>query len=274
MTIEAVAGIAFEVVLSPYVPGRAAALRIEVFDPTDGTVLIASSASGITEPIAETYRADRTVTLEGAGRIVRWRDTTGGGAGEIVGEDVLDVAAAPPVVSPATPPATAPGGGVTLELVAVRQATASLMAYRLRIGGFTSGRGGAETEDFTTTTTPTLARANEVVTRNAALVSDDFPAANVGDEPELRTIAALRSAIELEASAPNMDPERIRVWREQLREYVQRVSGGSGGDEGAPGPGEPGFRVLAPVWYFGPREADRAPGSEVAWDPSRTRRRW
>ena len=146
------------------------------------------------------------------------------------------------------------------------------MAYRLRVGGFTSGRGGAPETDFTDDTTPTLADAQEVAERNASLVADDFPSAIAGDEPELRTIAALRAAIELESGTPNMDPERIRVWREQLREYVERAGAGDGGD-GEPGPGEPGFRVLAPVWYFGPRDAERAPGSEIAWDPTRTRRR-
>lgn len=165
------------------------------------------------------------------------------------------------------------GDGLPLDPELVRIAVASLMAYRLRVGGFASGRGGATQLDFDTETTPTLADAQEVSERNAALVADDFPSATDGDEPELRTIAALRTAIELESGTPNMDPERIRVWRDQLREYVDRVGDGTGG-EGEPGPGEPGFRVLAPVWCFGPREADRAPGSEIAWEPRRTRRAW
>jgi hypothetical protein len=138
------------------------------------------------------------------------------------------------------------------------------MAYRLRVGGFVQGQGGAEVPDFTAATTPSLTRATEVTARNAALVSDDFPGADAGDEPELRTIAALRSAIELEASAPSMDPERIRVWRDQLRESVERAGAASGGAGGEPGPGEPGYRVLAAVWSFGPAEGERVPGAEVA----------
>jgi hypothetical protein len=162
---------------------------------------------------------------------------------------------------------------VELDPEAVRTSVASLMAYRLRVGGFASGRGGAAATDFAADTTPTLDDAREVAERNARLVGDDFPSAVAGDEPELRTIAALRSAIELESGTPNMDAERIRVWREQLREYVERAGDSGGSGDGAPGPGEPGFRVLAPVWDFGPREVDRAPGSEIPWDQPR-RRRW
>lgn len=151
---------------------------------------------------------------------------------------------------------------ITLDPEAVRKATAALMGYRLRTGGFVAGRGGVELEDFTAETTPTLARADAVTTRNAALVSDDFPGAEPGDEPELETIAALRSAIELEASVDNMDAERIRVWREQLREYVKRAIDSTGGAGGAEG--EPGSRVLAALWSFGPVEGVRAPGAEIA----------
>jgi hypothetical protein len=94
-TIEAVAGVAFETVLSPYITGRAATLTIEVFDPSDGAVLNAASGVGIVETATETYRAERAVVTAGDGRIVRWRDTTDGAPGEIVGEDIVDVAAAP-----------------------------------------------------------------------------------------------------------------------------------------------------------------------------------
>lgn len=152
------------------------------------------------------------------------------------------------------------------------------MAYRLKVGGFGVGRGGQEAPDFTAETTPNLTRATEVTQRNAALVSDDFPAAEAGDEPELRTIAALRSAIELETSAPNFDADRVREWRTQLREHVE-TAGGAGD---APGPGEPGARVLEPVWGFGPSgdgvtvydAAAYAEGSEVPLYTSRRRRVW
>jgi hypothetical protein len=151
----------------------------------------------------------------------------------------------------------ASGVAVTLDPDTVRLSTASLMAYRLRAAGFAAGRGGLEEPDFTTGTVPTLARADEVAARNAGLVSNDFPRADDDDEPELRTIAALRSAIQLEASAPNMDPERIRVWRDELRESVGRVGSGAGGD-GAASAGDP----LEAVWNFG-GTCEHTPGSEL-----------
>lgn len=151
---------------------------------------------------------------------------------------------------------------ITLDPAAVRKATAALMGYRLRASGFAAGRGGVETTDFTANTTPPVDRADAVATRNAALVSDDFAGAEPGDEPELETIAALRTAIELEASAPSMDAERIRVWRDQLREYVKRAIDATGSAGGAEG--EPGSRVLAAVWDFGGSEVARVPGAEVA----------
>ena len=92
--IEAVVGVPFEAVLSAYVTGRATGLTIEVFDPTDGAVLSVASGTGISETAPETYRALRTVASPGDGRIVRWRDTTDGMPGDIIGEDILDVAAA------------------------------------------------------------------------------------------------------------------------------------------------------------------------------------
>jgi hypothetical protein len=166
---------------------------------------------------------------------------------------------------------------IVLEAGAVRQATAALMAFRLRERGFTAGQGGDREADFTEQTTPTLTHATEVTTRNAALVSDDFPTADASDEPELRTIAALRSAIELEASAPTMDPERIRAWRDQLREHVSRVAERSSSSAGGDDAGE-GSRVLAPVWDFGDGVGGvtvyDVDGAEMPRDTSRRRLRW
>lgn len=146
------------------------------------------------------------------------------------------------------------------------------MAYRLRVAGFTAGRGGEQQSDFTEGTTPSLARAVLVTTRNAESVSDDFPHADESDDAELLTIAALLSAIELETSAPSYDADRVKEWRLQLREHVGAVGGGGGGD--APGPGEPGARVLAAVWGFGPAAPPRAEGSECARDVTRRRLVW
>lgn len=175
----------------------------------------------------------------------------------------------------------APRVAIDLSSDDVRAATAALMAFRLRSRSFAAGAGGEQQRDFDATTTPTLESAQEVTERNAALVSDDFPGAEVGDEAELRTIAALRSAIELEASVPAMDRDRILTWREQLREYVKRAIDSTGGG-GAGDP--PGTETLKAVWNFGPSCPPRAPGSEVPWppqnpavyeDPSRARRlRW
>lgn len=150
---------------------------------------------------------------------------------------------------------------IVLDPAEVRAEVAGLMEYRLRRGGFALGQGGEPLSDFDADTTPSGAKVDTVVARNAALVSDDFPGAEEGDRAELETIAALRSAIELEASAPTFDADRIRVWRDQLREYVTRAGDrtGSGGSEL-----EPGARVLAAVWSFGPSETVRAPGAEVA----------
>lgn len=147
---------------------------------------------------------------------------------------------------------------VTLDNDSVRAEVAVLMKYRLHAGGFTSGRGGAPLEDFTTTTTPTLADASRAVARIAGLVSDDFPTAVEGDTPELVTIAALRTAIELENAAPNVDRDRIKTWFDLLREYVGRFSDG-GSDDGE----DAGGRILSAVWDFGPRCDQHVPGSEL-----------
>jgi hypothetical protein len=151
---------------------------------------------------------------------------------------------------------------IALTAAEVRAEVAGLMEYRLRRGGFALGQGGAQLADFAADTTPSAAKVDVVVARNAALVSDDFPGAAEGDRAELVTIAALRSAIELEASAPSMDADRIRVWRDQLREYVTRA--GDRTSTGSSSEAEPGARVLAALWSFGPAETVRAPGAEVA----------
>lgn len=165
----------------------------------------------------------------------------------------------------------APAVAIELNAEDVRKETAALMAYRLKTGSFREGRGGAQQDDFTETTTPSLERARTITARNAEKVSDDFPAADESDDAELLTIAALLSAIELETSAPNYDADRVREWRLQLRESVAAVGGGDGG---APGPGEPGARVLQAVWGFGPTVPPRAEGAECAWVEPRRRLNW
>lgn len=155
---------------------------------------------------------------------------------------------------------------ITLAPNDVRLETAALMAFRLRVSEFTSmnGGGGTPVPDFSAQTIPTLARATTVTSRNARLVSADFPNASVGSSPlddtaELTTIAALRSAIELENSVENADHDRIREWREQLREYVATV-GGAGGDGGT----DEGKGQIAAAWSFGDR-GRHVEGSEHAW---------
>jgi hypothetical protein len=145
----------------------------------------------------------------------------------------------------------------------VLRSVESLMAYRLRASGFAEGRGGVQTQGFTESTTPTLSRATEVVERNTRVVGNDFPDASEEDEPELRTIAALRSAIELENSVETPNFDRIREWREQLREFVRRVADAGGGD----GPTQ---SALAPVWSF-PRPCP--PHVEGSEEPVLARRR-
>lgn len=153
---------------------------------------------------------------------------------------------------------------VQLDADLVRRSTASLMAYALKSQGFVAGQGGTPTVDFTQQTTPTLARASEVVERNSRLVTNDFPSAAGSDEPELRTIAALRSAIELENGTPSPDDVRIKNWREQLREYVGRFDS-SGGDGAETPPGG----ALAPAWSFGSGDRCHPPGSEMPY-PTKT----
>lgn len=132
-----------------------------------------------------------------------------------------------------------------------------LMAFRLRARGFSSGAGGVELDHFTEETTPKRSKARTVAIRKTAEVAREF-VPRPDTLADLTTIAALRAAIELEASCPNMDPERIKVWRDQLREYVKRAgeSGGNEGDDGTLG------RDMRPQWTFG-GECGRAPGSEL-----------
>lgn len=256
--IETRAGETFEAVLEGAPTGLTGTVAVRVV-ATPGGVIVARSAAGITEPAPGVYVAERTVpagTTDPSLLVVWDLGDPADPAGTFTEELRLSTLIAGPVTVGAD-------GGVVLDANAVRLSTARLMAFRLRQSGFAVGQGGLETTDFTPQTTPTLAAAIEVTERNAALVSDDFPGADASDEPELRTIAALRSAIELEASVPNMDRDRITTWREQLRESVGRVADGGSG-AGEPGPGEEGYRVLRAVWDFGGSTVARVPGAEVA----------
>jgi hypothetical protein len=153
---------------------------------------------------------------------------------------------------------------VDLDPDAVLDETAALMAYTLRSGGFARGQGGTDTGSFTASTTPTIERAQKVVQRHTRIVVADFPSATDAQADELTTVAALRSAIELENSTPQVDRDRILGWREQLREFVGRFSesGGSGS-----GGSEPGAE-LKPAWSFGDGDPCHTPGSELPY-PSR-----
>lgn len=158
--------------------------------------------------------------------------------------------------------------GVPAEVL---EAAEDLLAYRLRQSGFSSGQGGREVPHFTEVTTPTLARAQRVAVRKAGELAREF-VVDVADHDDLVTIAALRAAIELEASAPNMDPERIRTWRDQLREYIARAAAAGSASSGGGG-GVVGAAELPPVWGFGPRVPVRAEGAECPIVPDR-RLRW
>jgi len=253
--IETAAGQPFEAVLEGAPTGLMGTVAVRVVSTPAGAVIVPRSTAGITEAAPGVYVVELEVPTNTAdpSLLIVWDLGDPADPAETFTEELrLTGIVAAPVV-------TGPDGGVVLDATAVRLETAGLMAFRLRQSGFVAGQGGAETTDFTAATTPNLVTAQRVTERNAALVSDDFPGADAGDEPELRTIAALRSAIELEASAPTMDEARIRAWRDQLREYVKRVTD-TGGD--GPAPGEPGARVLDPVWSFGPAEDVRVEGSE------------
>jgi hypothetical protein len=157
---------------------------------------------------------------------------------------------------------------VTIDADEVLTETAALMEYALRVNGFKSGAGGVDPGTFTDETTPKLERAVAVTRRHARIVMSDFASAGEDKVEELVTIAALRSAIELENSTPNVDDTRIENWRDDLREYTGRFS-----DAGGDGEGGGDVAPLLAVWSFLGRERCHTPGSELPYpDPSRRRR--
>lgn len=176
-----------------------------------------------------------------------------------------------------SPPST-PTEVTTPSATDVLAAVEETMAYRLRASGFGQGGGGREVQHFTDTTTPTRARAESVSARKAAEVARDFDV-SASELADLVTIAALRAAIELEASAPNMDEARIRTWRDQLREYVTKATvRGDAADEASDG-----AQAMGAKWGFGPGpnpgpavyDAEAyVEGAEVPLEPLRRRRMW
>lgn len=165
-----------------------------------------------------------------------------------------------------------PGLLITAGLTSedVLNAVESLMAFRLRAGGFAAGRGGTRVEHFTDTTTPTRARAVEVTQRKAEQVVREYPSADPEDAAQLVQVAALRAAIELESSSENFDADRVKTWRDMLRDEVGLLNErlgepGSNPDEGA--------RGMDARWDFGPRRHAHVEGAEEPLVTSR-RRRW
>ena len=103
--IQATAGSAFEALLVGAPEGIAAALTVEVYDPSDGDTILAASGAGITEPRDGSYRAVRTVEEPGT-LMVRWARTD---TPEVLADEEL-------VVHPVgTILGGAPAGGLTVE---------------------------------------------------------------------------------------------------------------------------------------------------------------
>lgn len=255
----------FDAVLEGAPEGLVGTVAVRVVATPAGDVIVPRTTGGIVETVPGVYVASITVPADVAdpSLLVVWDLGDPDDSATTYTEALYLTSILGPVVQ-------YDGGGIALDATAVVASTASLLRWRLRQRGFGEGRGGEEVPTFTTGTTPSVTTATEVVQRNSALVSDDFPHADASDEPELRTIAALRSAIELELGVDQPDFERVREWRNELREHVSRVaeSAESAEDEAA------GARALDAQWGFGPVVDEPVMGAEEPLDYSRRRLRW
>jgi hypothetical protein len=169
----------------------------------------------------------------------------------------------------------------TVTFAAVMAAVETMMRPRLKVGNFSEGGGGVLVDHFQDdpATRPTLATATEAVARHTAEADTDYSGAEGEDAPAIVTVAALRTAIELESTHY---PEQVaaerspaRFWLELLTRYEDRLAARESENEGDVGPdgGGPG---LDAVWNFGPRCDPRAPGSEapIPLAGTRCRRVW
>jgi hypothetical protein len=168
-----------------------------------------------------------------------------------------------------------------VTFAAVMAAVESMMKPRLRLGsegGQFSAGSGTLVDHFQNDppTRPTLSTATEVITRHMGEAAVDYNAAEDVDAPSIITVAALRSAIELESThypeQVNSDRSPARVWIDLLARYEDRLAAREstvdiGEDEGGPG--------LDAVWGFGSTSTEGilAPGSEYAIPVETPRRR-
>lgn len=79
--IAAIVGVAFEAVCVGAPTGLVGTITVEIYDPTDGSQIIAPHTAGITEPKPGTYRTAMTAVTVGS-YMIRWQLPSGGAAAE------------------------------------------------------------------------------------------------------------------------------------------------------------------------------------------------
>lgn len=143
---EIIAGWPAEFLLVGAEPASAALLQLEVYDPSDGSTVVAPSGAGITEPRSGSYRALRTVPTPGS-LMARWTL-----AGAPVAEEELEARAA-----------VATGPPVSSWRPNLADVAAVVPAYTR--GGFDDSRpqAGAEGSTFTERTSPTAAHVEGLI---------------------------------------------------------------------------------------------------------------
>lgn len=87
-------GATFEALLTGSTPGLLGVLTVELYDPTDGTSIIAPDTVGITEPRPGTYRVALEAPAIAGSYLIRWD------AGADVAEEEVEVTTAPPPDAP------------------------------------------------------------------------------------------------------------------------------------------------------------------------------
>lgn len=207
--ITAVTGTQFEATSTGATPGLVGTITFEVYDPTDGTGIVAPRTSGITEPRPGTYRTADIVATAGS-YMVRWTTPDG------VAEEELIVGAAP----------TIPYTGSEVFIPVVGDVAAYLRARTKTVGGQEAGTFNSATVSDKDETRPT---AEQVTVEIANAMGDLLGIIGTAFDPKynemVRRVGALRAALLIELA---YYPEQVATGRSpyiQLKELYDELLG-------------------------------------------------
>lgn len=212
--IEAIATREFEATASGAPAGLVGAITFQVYDPSDGTVIVAARTTGITEPMPGTYRTTATVLSPGI-YLARWAAPDLDPAEEEVRVAAVSTAPLPAGVAP----------------------TIADVAAWLRAR--TKTRGGAEAGTFNPATVPDGDQTRPTAEQVQILINDFLPTFNAvwgvipdapGDDIDayrnaVGRLASLGVALEVELQYfPEQVATRRSPYPEMLDLYNRRFA--------------------------------------------------